>query len=260
MMSRVLVMLFSCLFYLPSFSRANSDDFHSESEGANVWGFKKVKSNFHLGVDLQIKYVWRGMEMMVEDAAPVLFPQINYQYKGLYLYVMGGYSINGKYAEVDLGASYTWKWLTIGLNDYYYPSTNAAEDDYFSLGNDNTGHWIEGVITVAPERIPLYLTVSNFFYGADKNAEGEQAYSTYVEVGSYYDFLEDHRISMAIGAACNESCYNNYEHDFGICNLELKYTYNLSLKNDWTLPLNVAYILNPVREKSFVNFTTSFVF
>lgn len=260
MLNRFFIVLFSLLISVPSICEAGSISSPERISDTNVWGFKKIKSNFHLGVDLQTKYVWRGMEMMVEDAAPVLFPQVNYRFKGLYLYVMGGYSINGKYAEVDLGVSYTWKWLTIGLNDYYYPSTNAAEDDYFSLRNENTGHWMEGVITIAPEKIPLYLTVSNFFYGADKNAEGKQAYSTYVEVGSYYDFLENHRISMAVGAACNESCYNNYEHGFGICNLEFKYTYNLSFRNDWVLPLNVAYILNPVREKSFVNFTTSFVF
>ena len=53
----------------------------------------KHKSNFHLGIDLQTKYIWRGMEMMTNEAAPVVFPQINYQYKGLFAYVMGGYSI-----------------------------------------------------------------------------------------------------------------------------------------------------------------------
>ena len=78
-----------------------------ETEPTNGFGAKLKKSNFHLGIDLQTKYVWRGMEMMTEDAAPVVFPQVNYQYKGFYLYVMGGYALNGKYAEVDMGISYT---------------------------------------------------------------------------------------------------------------------------------------------------------
>ena len=33
-----------------------------------------------------------------------------------------------------------------------------------------------------------------------------------------------------------------------------------SFDNDWSVPLNVAYIINPVRQKSFINFTTSFAF
>ncbi|EJX00433.1 hypothetical protein EVA_11461, partial [gut metagenome] len=140
------------------------------------------------------------------------------------------------------------------------PSVDSAKDNYFDVKKGNTGHWLEGVITIAPEKIPVYLTVSNFFYGADKDVQGKQAYSTYIEAGTHYDFLDNHLLSLAVGAACNESCYNNYEHGFGVCNLELKYTYQVNFKNGWTLPLSVAYILNPVCEKSFVNFTTSFAF
>ena len=93
----------------------------------------KRESNFHVGLDLQTKYIWRGMEMMTEDAAPVVFPCLNFFNKGFYAYAMGGYAINGKYAEVDLGLSYTYKWLTVALNDYYYPTTNSANDQLKSV-------------------------------------------------------------------------------------------------------------------------------
>lgn len=225
----------------------------------------KRVSNFHLGVDLQTKYIWRGMEMMTEDAAPVVFPCVNYSNKGFYAYIMGGYAFNGKYSEVDLGVSYSFWWLTIGLNDYYYPTTTSPSDRYFNFKSGETGHWLEAVITFAPEKIPIYLTISNFFYGADRytvsEADGstkeKQAYSTYAELGTYYDFLKNHRLSLTVGAAFNKSCYNGYEHHFGVCNLELKYTYNVTLKR-FAFPLSVAYILNPVYNKSHVNFTASF--
>lgn len=236
-----------------------SQEVYDNSLSFNGFGAKLQKSNFHLGVDLQTKYIWRGMEMMTEDAAPVLFPQINYQKKGWYLYVMGGTAINGKYSEVDLGISYTHKWLTIGLNNYYYPTTTTPKDQYFNFKSHDTGHWFEGLVTIAPENIPAYLTVSNFFAGADKDAEGEQAYSTYAELGGHYDFLNDHSLALAVGAAFNKSCYNGYDHNFSICNIELKYTYNVAMKN-FLLPLSVAYIINPVYEKSYVNFTVSFAF
>lgn len=251
-------------FALAIMAMATSTFAQSESDTVSVgtknsWGAKLKESNFHLGVDLQTKYIWRGMEMMTNEAAPVLFPTVNYSNKGFYAYVMGGYAINGKYAEVDLGLSYTYKWVTIALNDYYYPTTNVPNDAYFDFKNRSTGHWFEAVLTIAPEKIPAYLIVSNFFAGADKNLDGKQAYSTYAELGTYYDFLNDHKLSLAVGAAFNKSCYNGYEHDFSICNIELKYTYNLAIK-DSTLPLSVAYILNPVYEKSHVNFTASFAF
>lgn len=227
-------------------------------ENRNKFGCLMKESNFHLGIDIQTKYMWRGMEMMTEESTPILFPQINYQKSGFYAYIMGGYSLNGRYSEVDLGISYTHKWITFSLNDYYYPTT-TINDQYLKFDN-NTGHWFEGVITITPEKIPLYLTLSNFFYGADKNLKGQQAYSTYVEIGTYYDFLKYNRIALTIGSACNESCYNGYEHGFGICNIELKYSHTVSFKDGWSIPLNVAYILNPIREKSFINFSTSLSF
>lgn len=232
----------------------------SEEPAKNGFCAKLSESNFHLGVDLQTKYIWRGMEMMTNDAAPVIFPGINYSSGGFYAYVLGGYAINGKYSEVDAGVSYTYKWITVGVNDYYYPTTTIPEDQYFNFKSRETGHWLEAAITIAPENIPAYLTVSNFFAGADKNLDGEQAYSTYAELGTHYDFLNDHQLALAVGAAFNKSCYNGYAHDFGICNVELKYTYNLKFKNDWALPLSVSYIVNPVYEKSHVNFTASFAF
>lgn len=232
----------------------------SEEPAKNGFGAKLTESNFHLGVDLQTKYIWRGMEMMTNDAAPVIFPGINYSTGGFYAYVLGGYAINGKYSEVDAGVSYTYKWITVGINDYYYPTTTVPEDQYFNFKSKETGHWLEAAITIAPENIPAYLTVSNFFVGADKDLDGEQAYSTYAELGTHYDFLNDHQLALAVGAAFNKSCYNGYAHDFGICNVELKYTYDLKFKNDWVLPLSVSYIVNPVYEKSHVNFTASFAF
>ena len=220
---------------------------------------KSNESNFHLNLDFQTKYVWRGMEMMTEESAPVLFPGISYSLEGFYAYFMGGYSINGKYAEVDMGFSYTFKWLTLGINDYYYPTTDVPYDRYFNFKSAQTGHWLEAVVTVDPDKVPVYLTVSNFFYGADKNLEGKQAYSTYAELGGYYDFKDDHRLSLTIGTSLNKSCYNGYVHDFSICNIELKYTYNVGIR-DFVLPLSVAYIVNPIYEKSFIDLTASLSF
>lgn len=230
----------------------------------NSWGGKLIKSPFGLGLDLQTKYIWRGMEMMTEDSAPVIFPSVNYSWKGLYLYAMGGYAVNGKYAEVDLGVSYTLdNGLSLAVNDYYYPTVDSQQDSYFS-GGRHTGHWLEAALSYNPGNLPLWATLSNFFHGADKYMDSKgrerQAYSTYLELGTYYDFLDSNRISLAMGTALNRSCYTGYAHGFSVCSLELKYTYTVMFRGGWSLPLNVAYIYNPVFDKSFVNFTASFAF
>lgn len=252
-MKKVLSLFFLLTMSVFAFAQGVEDD-------KNRFGTKMKEPYFHLGLDLQTKYIWRGMEMITGDAAPVVFPTVNYQNKGFYAYVMGGYSINGKYSEVDMGLSYTYKWITVGINDYYYPTTTTPNDQYFNFKAKETGHWLEAVVTIAPEKIPAYLTVSNFFAGADKNLDGNQAYSTYAELGGHYDYLNDHRLALAVGMAFNKSCYNAYEHGFGVCNVELKYTYNVNFNDKFTLPLSVAYIINPVFNKSHVNFTASFAF
>ena len=229
----------------------------------NNWGATLKDAPFGFGLELQTKYMWRGMEMMTDESAPVLFPSLNYSYKGLFIYAMGGYAINGKYAEVDLGASYTWKSLTIGFYDYYYPTVDSNEDEYF--GGHHNGHWLEACISYAPEKVPVFATLSNFFAGGNDryvNEKGEekQAYSTYLEVGTYYDFLNANRITLTCGMALNKSCYNGYEHNISVCNIEAKYSYNVQFKNGWTLPLSAAYIYNPVFDKSFVNLTAKIAF
>ena len=51
----------------------------------NNWGGKQKESPFGLGLDVQTKYMWRGMEMMTQKSSPVLFPSVNYTCGGLYI-------------------------------------------------------------------------------------------------------------------------------------------------------------------------------
>lgn len=257
-----IVLCIVCFLLLGVNINASAGESDVQTEEKNNWGGKLIKSPFGLGLDIQTKYMWRGMEMMSEDAAPVLFPSVNYSWKGFYAYFMGGYAVNGKYAEVDAGISYTLSDFTVGIYDYYYPTVNGKKDEYFT--SKHTGHWLEASISYNPSKLPLWVTLSNFFHGADKyvTAEGKekQAYSTYLEIGTYYDFLHYNRISFCVGAAFNKSCYNDYEHDFSVCNVDLKYTYNVNFNSGWKLPLSVEYIYNPVFDKSFVNFIANFAF
>ena len=166
-MKRQLLIFLITLSFAISISAQETD-----TVTTNNWGTKLRESNFHVGLDLQTKYVWRGMEMITTESSPVLFPSVNYQYKGIFLYAMGGYAINAKYAEVDLGASYAFDAFTVGIYDYYYPTIDTNKDEYLG-GGKNTGHWLEAAITYSPNKLPIWITASNFFYGADKYIDGD---------------------------------------------------------------------------------------
>lgn len=212
-------------------------------------------SNLHLGLSIQSKYMWRGIEY---GTSPVLFPTLNYQYKGLYAYAMGGYATDGSHQEVDLGISYTIEGFTLSINDYYYPTAVGQSDQYFNLKGKETGHWLEGSLQYTPNKLPIWLLLSTYFAGADKKPEsGDLAWSSYAEIGAHYDFDEDNILSLAIGAAINKSFYNDYAHGFSVCNIELKYSHDFSIKKI-NVPVSVSYIVNPYMEKSYVSFSAAF--
>jgi hypothetical protein len=213
------------------------------------------KSNFHLELSAQSKYMWRGIEY---GTSPVLFPSLNYNNKGVYAYAMGGYATDGSHQEVDLGVSYSFKDFTISLNDYYYPAAVGDNDKYFNIKSKETGHWVESCLQYLPTNVPLWCMLSAYIAGADKKQEsGNQAWSSYAEIGGHYDFDDNNILSLAIGAALNKSFYNDYSSNFSVCNIELKYSHDFSLSNI-TIPVSVSYIINPYREKSYVSFSTAF--
>lgn len=220
-------------------------------------GDNQKTSHFTASLELQTKYMWRGIEY---GTAPTLLPSLSYSIAGFSVYGMGGYAWNGSHQEVDMGVSYTLAGFTLGVNDYFYPSAVGAGDDYFNYKGKETGHWFEGSLSYYPEKIPVWVLVSTYFAGADRNTTtGKQAWSSYAEIGGQYDFKNDMYINLAVGAALNKSFYNDYEHGFGVCNIALKYGKNFEF-GKFTVPLSVSYIINPVKEKTFVTFSAGISF
>lgn len=212
------------------------------------------KSPFSASLELSTKYIWRGIEY---GTAPTVFPMIGYGYKGFNAFAMGGYAIDGSHQEVDLGVSYSASEFTIGVSDYYYPSAVGEKDGYFKLNNHNTGHWVEAYATWTGTKIPLWITLSSYIFGADKNEEGKQMYSSYAEVGYTYSFNDDNNIALCVGANLNEGFYTGYQSGFNVVNINAKYSTAFKFGN-YKLPVSASYVLNPYKNKSF--FTMSLYF
>lgn len=209
---------------------------------------------FSLSLELSTKYMWRAIEY---GDAPTSFAIINYEHRGFSAYAEGVYAINGSHSEVDLGVSYNYKWLTFGINDYYYPSSIGKKDKYFKLSSYETSHYLEGTITIQPTKVPVWLTLSNYFWGADKNLNGRQAFSSYAEIGYNHKFNENNNICLAIGTSINKGFYTDYESGFNVVNITAKYATNFKF-GKFFLPVSASYILNPYRNKSYVTLSVYF--
>ena len=214
----------------------------------------KVVSPFSASLELTTKYMWRGIEY---GTAPTVFPMIGYCYKGFNAFAMGGYAVNGSHQEVDLGVSYKANEFSFGVSDYYYPSAVGEKDGYFKLSNRNTGHWVEAYASWNGKKIPLWVTVSTYVFGADKNEDGKQMYSAYAEVGYTHSFNDNNSMSLCVGANLNKSFYTEYQSGFNVVNINAKYRTAFKF-GKFHLPVSAGYILNPYKNKSF--FTMSLYF
>lgn len=215
---------------------------------------KLKNSNFTLSLEFSSKYMWRGIEY---GDAPVAFPMLSYSNKGFNAFAMGAYVFNGSHQEVDLGVSYLCKYFCVGLSDYYYPSSVGEKDSYFELSNRLTGHSVEAYFTFVPQKIPLWLTLSTYVYGADKKLNGSQAFSSYAEVGYTYNFNNNNALSLVLGANLNKSFYTDYEKGINVVNITLKYATSFKF-GSFKLPVSASYIVNPFKEKSFFTFSLYF--
>lgn len=211
-------------------------------------------SPFSASLELSTKYMWRGIEY---GTAPTVFPMIGYNTHGFNAFAMGAYAIDGSHQEVDLGVSYTASEFTIGVSDYYYPSSVGEKDDYFKLSNRETGHWVEAYAIWAGTQVPLWVTVSTYIFGADKNADGKQMYSSYAEVGYTHSFNDDNKIALCVGANLNKGFYTNNESGFNVININAKYSTAFKF-GSYKLPVSASYVLNPYMNKSY--FTMSLYF
>ena len=213
------------------------------------------KSNFSLTAEMNMKYVWRGLEY---GNSPLAFGTLNYDYKGFNAYVLGGYATNGDFSEVVAGVSYSNKYITFGFSDFFYPSTTGMEDNYIQFDNHKTGHLLESFLTVRPfEQVPVWMTLSSFIYGNDKKPNGSQAYSSYIEVGYTHSFTDNNSISLSTGANLNKSFYTKYEKGFNVTNITAKYMTGINF-GKFTLPISGSFIYNPIIDKPYFSFSIYF--
>jgi len=186
---------------------------------------ENVNAQVNPGVDIYSSYVWRGTKF---GTGPAIQPYVDYTTKGFSVGAWGSVCTSDNEAyEMDLYAKYAFPFgLTIGLNDYYFGSSDSTGfyvGDYFK----GTSHYFEPTLS---------FTAGGFsILGAYMIGDGVA--DTYLEAG--YGFSN---VSLFVGAGNGQ-----YTSDggFNVCNVGIKATESIKLSDSFSLPINGSVILNP---------------
>ena len=209
-----------------------------------------LAQSFSLGSDLVSRYVWRGFDFGESFS---IQPALTFSASGFEVGTWASYSISADGAganEHDLWIGYTIEVgnsgsFSFGVTDYYFPAPDGS--DFFDFDGDGEGaHYIEPYVSyTGPASFPITLYGAAFVHNDPDNSIYLQA-SLPVKV----DGVE---LGLTAGAVAGESAFYGTE-EFALVNLGLAAGKDLKVSDAFTLPVSVAYILNPDTERSFLVF------
>jgi hypothetical protein len=204
-----------------------------------------VAQGFTVNTDIVSSYIWRGINQGSNQ--PNIQPAVSYASGKFSIGATGSGNFSGSLKELDLYATYTISPLfALTLNDYDWIFT--ANKSYFNYKNNETDHILEGSVSYAGiESFPLTASINTAFYGADKKADGNQAYSTYVELT--YPVAVNAKIFVGASLFDSPNVYNNSQ--FSIINVGLKISKSISITDKFSLPVYGIIGSNPNTKNAF---------
>jgi len=211
-----------------------------------------------MGADFVSRYIWRGHDFGESFSVQ---PALTFAFGGLEAGMWGSYSLasDGAFSnELDLWAGYTFETASSGsfgvaLTDYYFPYPGSKDDGmhFFNYKNGGNGaHWIEPAISYSgPSSFPVSLYVGVMVHN-------DPDYSTYAEISYPIRLDDDVEIGLSAGASVMKSDF--YSTDgFGLLNIGISGTKKLKVTDTFSIPITVAYVLNPNHKTDFLVFGVS---
>ena len=228
---------------------------------------ESVKGTWDVNLDLASRYIWRGQSWGGNYPVAQLYGAYNLSNKwslGLWTthnFKKEYYDENGTtkgYQELDFILNYAVNdFLTISLQDYYWPSTDRQEgvsNNFFNYGNDSSQTIdLMFMFNFTERGLPLWFTSSTFIAGNDFkykdkfDEKGEQNYTTYMELG--YDIKAPFGVSLApfFGLVLNNKAeyysYADYDKP-SFVNLGCKVSKEFKLSESVVMPVWLNYTYN----------------
>jgi hypothetical protein len=233
----------------------------------------KEEKKWDINLDIASRYIWRGQSWggnypvaqlygnyTVNDKLSVGF-WTTHNFKKEY------YDVNGAskgYQELDLILNYAvTDFLTVSLQDYYWPSTDKQEgvsNDFFNFGNDGSQSIdLQLLFDFSEKGVPIWVTLStlvagnDFRYKDDNDVKGKQNFTTYLEVGYSIEAPLGLSVSPVIGAVINNKAgyysYADYDRP-SFVNLGCKVSKDIKLSESVTMPIWLNYTYNAASNKA----------
>lgn len=208
--------------------------------------------------DVVSSYVWRG----AYNAGASVQPTLGLNAGNFSFAAWGSKEISGPHKEIDLTAAYSFGKLGVAVTDYWWDGERYAKSDnpayaknnkYFHFDNHNTSHYVEAALNyVISDRFPLSVAWYTMFWGADKKTNGDQNYSSYVELNYPFEVK-----GVALNATLGFSPYNSNLYgvsSFGVCNLAIGASKEIKLSQWFSLPVFTRLIFDPAHEDAHMVF------
>lgn len=205
---------------------------------------------------LTSRHYWRGI--MVSNSAN-LEVDMAYTNKNFTFGAWGGYALDNTYSEFDFHVGYKFnEFVNIAVWDLFANRDRASIDDYnyFDLDKKTTNHLIDATVNFNfGEKFPLTASWSTMLYGRDLNAEGNQNYSSYLELG-YPATISGQKISFFAGMNMFEECV--YGQSVGFVNVGASASHDIKISDNYSLSTWAKIAINPQAETANLIFGVNF--
>lgn len=212
-----------------------------------------VAQQFSVGADFVSRYVFRGTDF---GEAASIQPAFSFSSGGVEIGTWASYAIVPDAAAVnehDVWIGYTYETasagsISFGVTDYYFPTPDGV--GFFEFDGDGRGaHWIEPYVSYTfPGSIPVSL-YSAVFYHNDPD------HSLYMQASLPIQ-IDGVEVGLTAGAVGAQSDLYGTE-GLSFVNLALSVSKPITITEQFSLPISVAYILNPDAERSYLVFGIS---
>lgn len=207
---------------------------------------EKSKAKLDLGLDVQSRYIWRGIQLGGNSASAQ--PWVELSSGGFAIGAWGAYNLGGlgEGNEADLYMSYAFSdSFSVGVTDYFFPGEGSG--GYFPYKD---GHVFEAMLSYSG---PIGITVATNFAGAIEDENGNNAYSTYVEA-SYETAIGGTPLTLAVGGVLGDDNGYYFTDGSGLINVTVGTSKEIKFSDSFRLPVNAAITLNPDSEDIFLTF------
>lgn len=218
-------------------------------------GDRSVK--FNVSADWVSTYVWRGMYQTGASIQPTFGLSVG----GFSLTAWGSTDFDGAASsegkaakEIDLTAAYVFgsSGLTLSVADLWWPGQNSGT--YFTFKSHETAHHLEAGLayTLPVEKFPVSMAWYTMFAGLDKDEDGDQNYSSYLEFN--YPFRVK---TVDLNVTCGVVPYRALQYNtngFAVTNVALKGGTAIRLSDSFSLPVFAQAVWNPRMEDAHLVF------